>query len=479
MTEPDDEQRSSGDDAVETASGRVVNVTGIPLGSNLTADLAAGATVLPLKDAEPFDEITGGTVQIGDTTYTYAALGVDNDADTVTLDSGLVAAAAEGDRVDAWDPVNSEIQTEYRALVAVPGMLDNDEPLDATLSQSLALLLPEGSREPGEGESVTLELRDTEWVIVDVVGKTPAIQPDFVPSGGGGASNVVTGTQFDATGTSITSTTAGAGSSNAGAADGVAVGDGAYVETGADGAVVIGAGYAGGVAGVVIGNRAEADAAHGIAIGDWAWAIADGAVAIGRNTVANLYGGTDADAIAVGDGAAAQAESAIAIGASAQVTQGAVGDPGTQGIAIGSPSYASKDYAVCVGASQTTDKGAHGRSSVAVGVNAKTTAVAFGAVAIGNSAAAQASGAIAIGTADASGNDAVAIGNSASAPNADDFVLGSSSHHVQIPGRLNVARRTPTSSADTQGAVGDFTSDDSYVYVKTSAGWKRSALSTF
>jgi hypothetical protein len=42
-----------------------------------------------------------------------------------------------------------------------------------------------------------------------------------------------------------------------------------------------------------------------------------------------------------------------------------------------------------------------------------------------------------------------------------------------------VTQRTPTSSADTQGAVGDITSDSSFLYVKTSAGWKRAALSTF
>ena len=38
---------------------------------------------------------------------------------------------------------------------------------------------------------------------------------------------------------------------------------------------------------------------------------------------------------------------------------------------------------------------------------------------------------------------------------------------------------TPTSTADTTGETGSVTWDDSYVYVKTSAGWKRTALSTF
>ncbi|MBN1782243.1 hypothetical protein JW948_14010 [bacterium] len=38
---------------------------------------------------------------------------------------------------------------------------------------------------------------------------------------------------------------------------------------------------------------------------------------------------------------------------------------------------------------------------------------------------------------------------------------------------------TPKGTADTNGHTGDIAWDDSYIYVKTTAGWKRSALSTF
>lgn len=38
---------------------------------------------------------------------------------------------------------------------------------------------------------------------------------------------------------------------------------------------------------------------------------------------------------------------------------------------------------------------------------------------------------------------------------------------------------TPTSSSDPNGAEGDVSWDDNYMYIKTSSGWKRSALSTF
>jgi hypothetical protein len=38
---------------------------------------------------------------------------------------------------------------------------------------------------------------------------------------------------------------------------------------------------------------------------------------------------------------------------------------------------------------------------------------------------------------------------------------------------------TPTSSSDTNGNVGDFSWDNNYLYIKTSSGWVRSALTTF
>jgi hypothetical protein len=38
---------------------------------------------------------------------------------------------------------------------------------------------------------------------------------------------------------------------------------------------------------------------------------------------------------------------------------------------------------------------------------------------------------------------------------------------------------TPSSSSDASGNVGDISWDGDYIYVKTSSGWKRSALSTW
>lgn len=48
--------------------------------------------------------------------------------------------------------------------------------------------------------------------------------------------------------------------------------------------------------------------------------------------------------------------------------------------------------------------------------------------------------------------------------------------HTSLRVRLSY---TPTSTADSNGQTGQFAWDDSYIYIKTSAGWKRAALSTF
>lgn len=93
------------------------------------------------------------------------------------------------------------------------------------------------------------------------------------------------------------------------------------------------------------------------------------------------------------------------------------------------------------------------------------------ATALGASTVAGAAGAVAIGT------DSTGAG--ASTSNQDEIALGTTLHRIKIGGKLNAARYTPSNSADAQGQVGDITSDDNYFYVKTSTGWKRSALSTW
>ena len=115
--------------------------------------------------------------------------------------------------------------------------------------------------------------------------------------------------------------------------------------------------------------------------------------------------------------------------------------------------------------------GADSTSSFTCAFGSDTVASGYGSTAISAGAVASALGSVAIGRDSA--------GTAASSAVQDKFTLGTTLHTVTIPGRLNVATRTPSGSADSQGTTGDYAWDDSYVYVKTSAGWKRSALSTF
>jgi hypothetical protein len=67
------------------------------------------------------------------------------------------------------------------------------------------------------------------------------------------------------------------------------------------------------------------------------------------------------------------------------------------------------------------------------------------------------------------------VGIGTSTPTAKLHVSGSDGANLF---RLET-KFTPTGTADASGQVGNIAWDDSYVYVKTAAGWKRSALGTF
>jgi hypothetical protein len=66
--------------------------------------------------------------------------------------------------------------------------------------------------------------------------------------------------------------------------------------------------------------------------------------------------------------------------------------------------------------------------------------------------------------------------------NYDIMVLGKTSGLVGAYDVKKIKRQqsgTPSSTSDTQGEAGDMLYDDNYIYIKTSAGWKRVSLSTF
>lgn len=79
-------------------------------------------------------------------------------------------------------------------------------------------------------------------------------------------------------------------------------------------------------------------------------------------------------------------------------------------------------------------------------------------------------------------NPIMTIGSvSLDANTADRFVItdGGANRRDLSLRSLNSSTKTPTSSADSSGQIGDWAWDANFIYVKTGSGWKRAALSTF
>jgi hypothetical protein len=206
-----------------------------------------------------------------------------------------------------------------------------------------------------------------------------------------------------------------------------------------------------------------------------AMTIANNNVAIGVNTLrANVSGG-DNTAIGQASLSATTNSNNTAIGSLAGLlvssgsgnTHIGKGAGYQSGGDVATDATTTASYQTAIG--YQAGGGATNNYGTAIGYRSK--ASGFGATAIGAGATASGAGSVAIGR-DSNGNGATTTTN-------NEIAIGTSTHTVKIAGKLNVAQATPTSSSDIQGQVGDIATDDNYIYVKTSSGWKRSALSTW
>lgn len=139
-----------------------------PRGSELTADAASGATVLHVEDTTDFDD-EAGSLSLNDQTYDYSAGAVDEDAGTVTLDSGITAAATIGDGVYTL----SGGQQQRDVILSVS--CGDGDAVEVTVDFGQRDLWPEGDYD----DPVQVILSDDLERIEDVPGRIPSRDAAF------------------------------------------------------------------------------------------------------------------------------------------------------------------------------------------------------------------------------------------------------------------------------------------------------------
>lgn len=145
---------------LEQLYGRVVDMTRRTDGSTLTVAAGIADTVLHVAQTGDFDGDNLGMVALGPNNDLYDYVAVDEDASTITLGSGLLAAMDVDDEVAIYDPEVGGITVEYVAQVLLDEQDPGDEPIEVTVQHGLVNMLAESIR-GGAAEAVTL-VRDGE-----------------------------------------------------------------------------------------------------------------------------------------------------------------------------------------------------------------------------------------------------------------------------------------------------------------------------
>lgn len=164
---------------------QVLDVEEYYAGANLEADVAAGATVLPVSSVAEFPD--AGTVLLGAEQKTYSV--VDPVALTITLDTALASPHIEGNFVYIYPQFVSR-----RAFLAFPQRArlagdDNDTSANgegtafAQVPHALWDKLPLGLRDIGKGEYVSVDYQLGKLALLDIVGKKPSVDGGYINPG--------------------------------------------------------------------------------------------------------------------------------------------------------------------------------------------------------------------------------------------------------------------------------------------------------
>lgn len=149
--------------------GRILTVDEEDAAARLTADVAIGATVLPVSAAYPFNE-GGGQLDLNGAILTYTK--ADPDADTVTLPTGLTVAAL------ADDPV---LVYPYGTVkIAMVDLYDSDDSQRAIVPFGYTASLDVGIRDEVDQEQCTISDEKGYWEVVGLDEEIPMMDGTYI-----------------------------------------------------------------------------------------------------------------------------------------------------------------------------------------------------------------------------------------------------------------------------------------------------------
>lgn len=156
--------------------GRVDSVFTRQFSASIESAASAGASTLTVVDGDDLDPAGQLQTPWDGAIYDYT---FDGDV-TVTLTTPLATAADAGEIVLVWDPATGAPVVDTVAHVAVLGVDNADDIVEARVSFPLIPLLSEGIRTEENAEAVTVRTDGSDYVVAEVLGQAAVMSAEFV-----------------------------------------------------------------------------------------------------------------------------------------------------------------------------------------------------------------------------------------------------------------------------------------------------------
>lgn len=156
-------------EAAKTIQAKIIEVTETWGGSEVSVDVLANDTVLPVYDSSDYSDL-GGQVQINGRVYSY--LTKDDDTSTITLSEPLVENVEVDTEIYLYP-----VALEKRAMCQVD---DYEDPEPARIKHGLKGAMEAIIRGETEYETAILKFEKGEWVVDDIIGATYEVKGEYV-----------------------------------------------------------------------------------------------------------------------------------------------------------------------------------------------------------------------------------------------------------------------------------------------------------